>query len=690
MVRETARRVLVIEDDANIRNNIVLMLKVESYVVFGAENGRAGLDMVRSSPPDLILCDVMMPELDGFAVLEALRAEPRLADIPFVFLTALDDRSSTRRGMNLGADDYIAKPFTRDELLEAVNSRLKKHETVTQALTARLVPQQDRLTARFRDEISGGDGAAALEVIDPADITGKIADATILFSDIRNFTTYSERLGSGEIADLLNAYLQMACEPIVRCGGRVIKFIGDGVMALFEQEHDGSGASHAQRALRAGLAMQLAALRFREWMSGRHPARGLPEFGVGVGVHSGEVLLCRVGTPGRSELAAVGDAVNIASRLEGQTKQLGWAVAASQATVDAAGPLVTIGAHRTVQLRGRSALTEAYEIIGVGSDDTSKAPVQLPEDMRRALAANAKLAAGAAKAALGQTLRMITDEPDGAPAAKQFVIQGYRVVSRIGYGGSSVVYLAERESDKKQVVLKILKSASAQNEILLQRFMQEFDIISSIDHPNVIKIYDRGFSEDNAYIAMEYFRGGSLMDLLAAGLTGRQALSLLAQAASALREIHGRGVLHRDIKPANLMVRSDGSIALADFGIAKRLGEGFERTRHGELYGTPYYVSPEQIEGEPATAQSDIYSLGIIFYEMLTRERPFDAESVAELIALHIKAPRPRLPAGLADYQGLLDRMLAVDPRSRYRNAEELLEAIDEVWTRQALRDLRK
>jgi serine/threonine protein kinase len=185
---------------------------------------------------------------------------------------------------------------------------------------------------------------------------------------------------------------------------------------------------------------------------------------------------------------------------------------------------------------------------------------------------------------------------------------------------------------------------------------------------------------------MEYFSGGSLTDLLAAGVSARQALSLLAQAASALREIHGRGILHRDIKPANLMVRSDGAIALADFGIAKRLGGEFNRTRHGELYGTPYYISPEQIGGIPATARSDIYSLGIIFYEMLMRERPFDAESVSELIALHIKAPRPRLPENLAEYQGLLDRMLAVDPRDRFEDAEELLEAIDEVWTRQAIR----
>ena len=682
MADESRKKVLVIEDEPSIRNNIMLMLKVERYAATGAENGRVGLELARSDPPDLILCDVMMPEMDGFAVLEALRAEPRLAEIPFIFLTALDDRSSTRRGMNLGADDYLPKPFTRNELMEAVNSRLKKFENLTQALAARLVPQRDRLTQKFREKISGGDGTAALEDADPGTPTGKISETSVLFSDIRNFTTYSERLTSNETAELLNAYLQTACAPIIRCRGVVMKFIGDGVMALFEPSQDEGGESHAHRAVRAGLAMQLAALEFREWVKQRHPSQSLPEFSIGVGIHSGEVLLCHVGTPGRGELTVIGDAVNIASRLEGQTKELGWAVVASEATVNAVGSALVVGSRRKVQLRGRSVPTEAFEIIGIAA----QASVQIPEDMRQALAANARVAADAAKAALGITLSIMT----GDIGEKRLTVQGYRVVSKVGRGGSSVVYLAERESDQQQVVLKILNATAGLDEILLQRFVQEFDIISSIDHPNVVKIYDRGFSDRHAYIAMEYFPNGSLAEIIPRGLSGRQALSLLAQAAGALREVHSRGIIHRDIKPGNLMARADGSIVLADFGIAKRLGEDKGRTRQGELYGTPYYVSPEQIEGSPATLQSDIYALGIIFYEMLTRQRPFDAESVSGLIALHVSAPRPKLPDGLAEYQGLLDRLIAVDPRNRFKRADEVLEAIDEVWTQHALRALKR
>ena len=683
---DAKKKVLVIEDEPSIRNNIMLMLKVERYAATGAENGRVGLELARSDPPDLILCDVMMPEMDGFAVLEALRAEPRLAEIPFIFLTALDDRSSTRRGMNLGADDYLPKPFTRNELMEAVNSRLKKFENLTQALAARLVPQRDQLTQKFREKISGGDGTAALEDADPGILTGKIAAASVLFSDIRNFTTYSERLTSDEIAELLNAYLETACAPILRCGGVVMKFIGDGVMALFEPHQDEKSESHAHRAVRAGLAMQLAALEFREWVKQHHPSPSLPEFSIGVGIHSGEVLLCHVGTPGRGELTVIGDTVNIASRLEGQTKELGWALIASEATVNAAGPALIVGSRRKVQLRGRSVPTDAFEIIGIAAADADHASVQIPEEMRQALAANARVAADAAKAALGITLSIMT----GEIGERRLTVQGYRIVSKIGRGGSAIVYLAERENDKQQVVLKILNATAGMDEILLQRFVQEFDIISSIDHPNVVKIYDRGFSDRQAYLAMEYFPNGSLAELIPQGLSGRQALSLLAQAAGALREVHTRGVIHRDIKPGNLMARADGSIVLADFGIAKRLGNDLGHTRHGELYGTPYYVSPEQIEGSPATMQSDIYSLGIIFHEMLTGKRPFDAESVSSLIALHVNAPRPKLPDGLAEYQGLLDRMIAVDPRNRFKTADEVLEAIDEVWTQQALLALKQ
>jgi serine/threonine protein kinase len=207
-----------------------------------------------------------------------------------------------------------------------------------------------------------------------------------------------------------------------------------------------------------------------------------------------------------------------------------------------------------------------------------------------------------------------------------------------------------------------------------------------VQHHNVVRIYDHGFSDTCAYIAMEYLSRGTLKEAIADGLSKRQALSLLAQIAGGLAAIHERGIIHRDLKPANIMLRDDGTIAIADFGIAKKIEEASENTRYGQLFGTPYYVAPELIDGLPASPRSDLYSLGIVFYELLTGQRPFEAPVMSELIAQHLRAPIPRLAPELADYQDLLDGMMAKDPQTRFADADALLGAIDRVWTQQSLR----
>jgi len=681
------RKILVVEDEASIRLNLALMLKGEGYEVDSAEDGRAGIEHAKRFAPDLIVSDVMMPGMDGFGMLEALRADPHFADTPFIFLTALNDRNSMRRGMNLGADDFLNKPFTRDELIEAVNSRLKKYENAARSLAARLVAGNDELRRWYRQNFAGGEAERPLPFAQAAGMTGKITVASVLFADIRNFTTYSERLTAGQIAELLNAYFESVCQPIVRNGGRIAKLIGDGIMVVFDPRDEDGEDNHARRAIRAGLGIVVAASKFGEWFKAHFDLGNVPDFATGVGIHSGDLMEVRIGPPGAEDLTVVGDSVNVASRLEGQTKELGWPLVASAAAVQMAGSLVTTGETRMLELRGRDAPIEAVEVTGIGAGGGEEGPIEVPASVRAALAENAQLTARAAKAALSETLRIITSELSRALAAgRPLQIKGYRVLSKIGEGGMSNVFLAERDADGAQVALKILNARPSDDPQLLQRFIQESALISDIDHTNVVKIYDKGFTEDYAYIAMEYFTGGSLKDVIDGGLTPRQALSLLAQAAAALAEIHRLGIVHRDVKPANMMLRADGTMVLADFGIAKRSEGDMAKTVHGEFFGTPYYISPEQANGKPATERSDIYSLGIIFYEMLTNQRPFDGNSIVELITQHLHAPVPRLPEALADYQELLDGMLAKDPAERLQNADAVLAVIDRVWTQVALR----
>lgn len=404
--------ILVVEDEASIRDNVVRILRMEGFEVLEAENGRIGLDLARANRPDLVLSDVMMPEMDGHGLLEALRADPLTAVVPFIFLSARTDRTDRRKGMNLGADDYIGKPFSRDELMDAVWARIKR----TQAL---------------------------------------------------------------------------------------------------------------------GLT-------------------------------------------------------------------------------------------------------------------------QAPAGASRPMAENSGLA------------------PVG--------IKGYRMLKRLGSGGMSEVFLAVREHDGLEVALKILDTRKHTDTSFLHRFIQEYALLEQINHPNVARIFDHGFTDEQAFISMEYFSHGDIRQRMVSGLSPLESLTVVLQVALALSQIHALGIVHRDVKPDNLMLRANGSVALIDFGVAKHSEQQLEQTRHGEIVGSPYYMSPEQANGKPVSPTSDIYSLGVILFEMITRQRPFVAETLEVLLYKHIHTPAPRLDAKFAEFQELLDRALHKDPAQRFASGQAVVDYITLGW----------
>jgi serine/threonine protein kinase/CheY-like chemotaxis protein len=253
-------------------------------------------------------------------------------------------------------------------------------------------------------------------------------------------------------------------------------------------------------------------------------------------------------------------------------------------------------------------------------------------------------------------------------------VRGYDTVRRLADGEISTVWLAREGATGREVVLKVLRQVPDTGaERLFDRFLQEYELIARLDHPNVVRIHDLGVADDHAYIAMEYCGGGSLKRRIATGLAPDEAFRLMRDMAGALGALHDAGILHRDLKPTNVLFRDDGSLALIDFGLAKQAALRAEFTGAGTIFGTPYYVSPEQGHGETVDERGDLYSLGVVFYEMLTGQKPYTGETALAVIIAHRQAPVPRLPAALAGWQPLVDRLLAKAPADRFQSVPELL-----------------
>ena len=265
-------------------------------------------------------------------------------------------------------------------------------------------------------------------------------------------------------------------------------------------------------------------------------------------------------------------------------------------------------------------------------------------------------------------------------------LAGYRIESLLGWGGMSVVYLAEDLRLKRKVALKLLAAGLAEDESFRDRFLHESELAASIDHPNIVPIYEAGRTEELLFIAMRYVEGRDLGERLEHGrLDPADAIGILTQVASALDAAHARGLVHRDVKPSNVLLdtaaRPDGSdhVYLADFGLTKRVSEETGIPDDGRLLGTIEYVAPEQIAGEDIDGRADVYSLGCLLYECLVGQSPFRRDSDIAVVFAHLEteppAPsgqRPELPAAL---DAVIAKALAKDPEQRYASCREFARA---------------
>jgi serine/threonine-protein kinase len=252
----------------------------------------------------------------------------------------------------------------------------------------------------------------------------------------------------------------------------------------------------------------------------------------------------------------------------------------------------------------------------------------------------------------------------------------YRVTARIGHGGMAEVYECNDVITKKSVAIKLIRKDVMDNPVNLKRFKNEASIAASLNHPNIVKVYNHGTIEGVPYIANEYIKGQNLKEVLdfRGSLPIEEAVDYMLQLAAALNYAHKHGIVHRDVKPENIYVMGDGTIKLGDFGIAQTDSkkEGTEK----DIVGSVHYLAPEITSGKPATGQSDIYAAGVTFFELITGHVPFVKEKAVDIAIAHIKekfpSPKKYLPDCPKEVEKIILKCVKKEAKDRYATANDL------------------
>ncbi len=340
--------VLVVDDNADSRQLLADIVTGMGLNTIRASNGMETLELARSKHPDLIILDVSMPGMSGFEVCARIKSEPETAQIPVLMLTALNDIENRVQGLKAGADDYLTKPYNPRELMERVRARLRAKQE-----TDDLRKMEQVIRETFARYVSPS--VVQRLLTDPTQIKlgGTLQQITVLFADLEGFTTLSEQTPPERLLFILNQYLTMMVEAILSCGGTIDKFLGDGVMAMYNTPL--AQPDHARRAVQTALKIRSGLAKFHEQFEQPHRLK------INFGIHSGMAVVGNVGAPQLMDFTAVGDTVNIASRLQQLGK--GGQILISMSTFESIGSLSAIRSIGAVKVKGRIEEVNIFEVL---------------------------------------------------------------------------------------------------------------------------------------------------------------------------------------------------------------------------------------------------------------------------------------------------------------------------------------
>jgi DNA-binding response OmpR family regulator len=366
--------IVVMDDDAGTRLLVSQVLKKEGYEVMVADDGAKGLKLIQEFKPDLVVSDVQMPGLDGFAVLDLVRNDPMLATTPIILLTSLQDRTHMRQGMTTGADDYLTKPFAPQELREAVSAQLNKlvraeamrAQVIETAVSEALEDQRHKISKLYEKRM-----AQSLSQQWPdsglVQDNEKFSSATVLYADMRDYGQWTQRLSSTELGDVVQQFYGNVGDTVHLFGAHYMQFVGDGMLCVFVDAGDTHSVNHGLRAVRAAIGLTDATRRLDAYVEQHFKGRGLPPFTLSISLHSGPLAFAKLdGLFGSSgQTTPVGDTVTVALKMFSGQPALTWTIAASVQAARLVAGAVRTGARAMVRTSGRALPVDAVEIVGL-------------------------------------------------------------------------------------------------------------------------------------------------------------------------------------------------------------------------------------------------------------------------------------------------------------------------------------
>jgi len=661
------QRIVLVERDPALRDWCRLHLESQRLAVSAFEDARPALEAARQDPPDLLIIAADLPAGGAFAMAASIRSNVRTALTPILFLVPGHDSHTFAHAISIEPQGVVTKPLSRAVLLEAVASRLGDPSILSSSAgggSARSYPGQVPVAGAGSSATSSG-------------LLLDAREATILVVVLRNFVSLARTLSVKPLDTLLRWFLSTAREAILGQGGWIVRADATGLIVLYEDTPK-PDRSHSARALESALRVVLAARRAKKWAESELPDVSVPDLSVGCGVHSGEVIIARLSGSGQSGLTIAGQTADLAYRLDGRAKGLGWSIAASESAVLTTGSRFHVGRRASVTDTDHGVTLPISEVLGFNPGTARPGELPLMAEVREAVLGNTMLARLAGDIDAFNADRTIMVSPKRPADSEVFPeLPQRRVARRIRAGTLVTTYVTLHLPTDREEVVKMVRLRELP-PTFVDAYLEEYRKLSGLEQRNVVTVYEVGQTQEGGYVALESLAGGELTEAIRKKLPVGHALNCLAQMCLALDAVHDLGVFHGALRAEHFLFRQDRVLVLADFNVTERVNDFL-----GIAYpGANGVARRRQMRAvSPSGPHPDFQALGRILHAMLTGDTSIIAGTVDDWRGNKL-FNATRLPLPLSPLQPCLDGLLGLGSHSVERAEDVLVEllAVKEVF----------